>query len=150
MALAIVGLVPFPARAGDRPLEVLLANMSPAGVGPECMRDVQRLVRREETNITRIGGERVRELTGHEDDGSDFTRWRGDELDAVVRVVRAERIDAIVLVDCRPEEGRADVWVRAPSGGVAQLRLRRTLLDPARLEWLVRGIMFQAWQGFAP
>jgi hypothetical protein len=155
LALALVDVVP--ARAGDRPLEVLLVNMAPAGLRQDCMRVVQRVIRREGAsfrrdgaNFHRIGAERTRELAGHRDDGSHFTTWRAEDLDAVVRVVRAEQIDAVVLIDCRAEEGRVDAWVRAPSGGVARLRLRRTVIDDARAEWLARAILLQAWNGFSP
>lgn len=146
LMIALVGS----ARAGDRPLEVLLVNMSPVGVRQDCMREIQRVLRREDATIHRVGGDRVRELAGHREDGSDFITWRGEDLDAVVRVVRAEQIDAVVLVDCRPEESRADAWVRAPSGGVARLRLRRTTIDDPRAEWLARAILLQARNGFVP
>jgi hypothetical protein len=146
LVLALAGSV----RAGDRPLEVLLVNMAPADVRQDCMRVLQRVIRREDATIHRIGGDRVRELAGHRDDGSDFTSWRAEDLDAVVRVVRAEQIDAVVLVDCRAEEGRVDAWVRAPSRGVARMRLRRTVIDDARAEWLARAILLQAWNGFSP
>ncbi len=143
-------VLPEPARAGDRPLEVLLVNLAPASAPPDCMRDITRVIRHEDTTIHRIGGERVRELAGHEDDESDFTTWRAEDLDAAVRVVRAETIDAIVLVDCRADQGSADVWVRAPSRGVLRLRLRRTVIDTERAEWLARAIVMQAWVGFNP
>ncbi len=155
--LALVGLLalaalatPWRARAGDRPLEVLLVNMSPDASQPDCMREIQRVIRHEDATIHRMGGERVRELAGHRGDDSDFTSWRAEELDAAVRLARAETIDAVVLVDCREDEARADAWVRSPSGGVARLRLRRTVIDAARAEWLARAILLQAWTGFSP
>jgi hypothetical protein len=137
-------------RAGDRPLEVLLVNMAPEGLRQDCMRTIQRVLRHEDANLHRVGGDRVRELAGHRGDESHFTSWRAEELDAVVRVVRAESIDAVVLVDCRAEEGLADAWVRAPSGGVARLRLRHTVIDDARAEWLARGILMHGLTGFNP
>lgn len=141
---------PWRARAGDRPLEVLLVNMAPASARPECMRDITRVLRHEDTNIHRIGGDRVRELAGHDDDGAELATWRAEDLDAAVRVVRAETIDAIVIVDCRSDENRADAWVRSPSRGVMRLRLRRTTIDTERAEWLARAIVTQAWIGFNP
>ncbi|MFO0713996.1 MAG: hypothetical protein U0353_29335 [Sandaracinus sp.] len=151
LALLALGLVPLVARAGDRPFELLLVNMAPASAQPDCMRDVTRILRHEDATIHRMGGDRVRELAGHEDDGSDFRTWRAEDLDAAVRVVRTETpIDAVVLVDCRGDEGRADTWVRGPSGGVARLRLRRTVIDTERAEWLARMIVMQMWVGFSP
>lgn len=149
-ALVLAVALPDVARAGDRPLEVLLVNMAPASAPPDCMRDITRVIRHEDTTIHRIGGSRVRELAGHEDDDSDFTTWRAEDLDAAVRVVRAETIDAIVLVDCRADQGSAALWVRAPSRGVLRLRLRRTVIDTERAEWLARAIVTQAWVGFNP
>ncbi len=145
-------LLPIPARAGDRPLEMLLVNMTPASASPECMRELTRVFRRrdEDTNIHRIGGDRVRELAGHEHDDSDFTTWRAEDLDAAVRVVRADSIDTVVLVDCRSDESRADVWVRSPSRGVARMRLRGIAIDTERAEWLARAILMQGWTGFSP
>lgn len=149
-ALALV-LTPFAARAGDRKLEVLLVNMAPASAQPDCMRDVTRILRHEDTTIHRIGGDRTRELAGHEEDGLAITEWRAEDLDAATRVVRTETpIDAIVLVDCRPEEGRADVWVRAPSRGVTRFSVRNTTIDTERAEWIARMIVMQAWVGFSP
>lgn len=150
LALA-VALVPADVvRAGDRPLEVLLVNMAPDGVRQDCMRAIQRVLRHEDATIHRMGGDRVRELAGHRDDESDFVSWRAEELDAAVRLARAEQIDAVVLVDCRAEQGRADAWVRSPAGGVARMRLRETVIDDARAEWLARAILMQAWTGFSP
>jgi len=151
-AIFVVASITLPdaARPGDRPLEVLLVNLAPASAPPDCMRDITRVLRHEDTTLHRIGGERVRELAGHEDDESDFTTWRAEDLDAAVRVVRAETIDAIVLVDCRADEGSAAVWVRAPSRGVLRLRLRRTVIDTERAEWLARAVVMQAWVGFNP
>jgi hypothetical protein len=142
---------PHVVRAGDRPLELLLVNMSPASARPDCMRDVTRVLRHEDTTIHRIGGDRVRDLAGHGEDGSDFLDWRAEDLDAATRVVRTETpIDAVVLVDCRAEENRASVWVRSPSGGVTRLRLARTLIDAERAEWIARAVVLHMWVGFNP
>ncbi len=150
-SIALVLVAPFAARAGDRKLELLLVNMAPASAQPDCMRDITRILRHEDTTLHRIGGDRTRELAGHEDDGLELTRWSAEDLDAATRVVRTETpIDAIVLVDCRPEEGRADLWVRAPSRGVTRLRLRRTTIDTERAEWIARMVVMQAWVGFNP
>lgn len=152
VVLATLALAsPFAAHAGDRKLEVLLVNMAPASAQPDCMRDITRVLRHEDTTLHRIGGDRTRELAGHEEDGLAITEWRAEDLDAATRVVRTETpIDAIVLVDCRPEEHRADVWVRAPSRGVSRLRLRDTTIDAERAEWIARLVVMQAWVGFNP
>ena len=151
-ATALLGVwVPRVARAGARPLELLLVNMSPASARPDCMRDVTRVLRHEETTIHRIGGDRVRDLAGHGEDQSDFLDWRAEDLDAATRVVRTETpIDAIVLVDCRAEENRASVWVRSPSRGVTRLRLARTVIDAERAEWIARAVVLHMWVGFNP
>jgi hypothetical protein len=129
----------------------LLVNMSPASARPDCMRDVTRVLRHEDTTIHRIGGDRVRDLAGHGDDQSNFLDWRAEDLDAATRVVRTETpIDAVVLVDCRAEENRASVWLRSPSGGVTRLRLARTVIDAERAEWIARAIVLHMWVGFSP
>ena len=146
-----LALAPSLASAGDRPLELLLVNMSPASARPDCMRDITRVLRHEDTTIHRMGGDRVRQLAGHRVDGVEFLDWRAEDLDAAVRVVRTERaIDAIVLVDCRAEDGRASVWMRAPSRGVTRLRLSRTVIDSARAEWIARAITLHLRAGFSP
>lgn len=136
------------ATARDRPLEMLLVNMAPARTRPECLRDVQRAWRRERPNVTRLGSERLRQLAGR--GATAFTDWRAEDVDPAIQVLRTERIDAVVLVDCRPEEGRANVWVRSPSRGVSSLSLRNTTIDADRAEWIGRWIATQAWMGFAP
>lgn len=149
-ALALALSMPWTARAGDRPLEVLLVNMSPDGTDPDCMRDITRVIRHDDATIHRMGGDRARDLAGHGRDDTHFTTWAAEDLDAVVRLVRAEQVDAVALVDCRAEEGRADAWVRSPNGGVARIRLSGTVIDTERAEWLARGILAQARTGFSP
>lgn len=140
-----------PARAGDRPLELLLVNMSPRGTHPDCMRNVQRVFRSRDadTNLHRLGSERVRDLAGHGNDDRDFLLFERDELDAAVTALRTN-IDAIALVDCRPEEGRVAMWISASNGGVARIELTHTRMDEARAEWVGRTIAMHAWIGFNP
>lgn len=150
LALAAPLALSSPVRAGERPLELLLVNMAPEGTPDGCMRDVARVLRADhDVNVARLGGERVRQLTHHDRDASDFTTWQREELEPVVRVMR-QTIDAIALVSCREDEGRADLWIAAPSGGVARVHLTRARIDASRAEWIGQTILFHAWTGFVP
>lgn len=144
-------LAALPARAGDRPLELLLVNMSPRGTHPDCMRNVQRVFRGRDadTNLHRLGSDRVRDLAGHGRDDRNFLLFERDELDAAVTALRTD-IDAIALVDCRAEEGRVSMWISAANRGVARIELTNTVIDEARGEWIGRTIAMHAWIGFNP
>lgn len=150
-AATLTALTALPARAGDRPIELLLVNMSPRGTQPDCMRNVQRIfhARDAQTNLHRLGSDRIRDLAGHGDDDRNFLLFERDELDAAVTALRTD-IDAIALVDCRAEEGRVAMWISASNRGVARIELTRTVIDEARAEWIGRTIAMHAWIGFSP
>ncbi len=151
--LVVIALLatPRPARAGDRPLEVLLVNMAPRAARQDCLRAAMRSFPRREANVSRMGSERVRELAGHGDDDVSFLDFRAEELDAAVRLVRSEApIDAVILLDCRAEESRVAAWIRSPNRAVTRLSLERTVIDEARAAWIGQALARAAWIGFTP
>lgn len=158
LALTLASVMIFAAtvRAGDRPLELLLADMSPDGSPPDCMRDLVRELRRREpgmrtdpVNLTRMGESGIRRLAHREDD-SPFLSWTVDDLRPVLLRRRETPLDAIALVDCRAEAGEADLLVLSPAGGLARVSLRRTPIDAERASFLGRTVLLHAWTGFNP
>lgn len=154
--LAACVLVAGVARAGDRPIELFLGNMSPDGSPPDCMRDVVRELRRRdpmgEVNLSRMGERSVRRLAGHEGD-DDFMTWTADDLRPIMERRRETPLDALALVDCRADgtvEDRADVLVLSSSGGLARFRLRGRGIDPERAAWIGRTVLMHAFLGFNP
>lgn len=143
-------LAPSSLHAGDRPLELLIANMSPPGTSDACIRDVVGALRDDGHHVLRLGGDRVRVLTGHTDDATfDFMSLAVEELEPVSRAMRAT-VDAVALVDCRADEGRAEIWMSSAAQGVARLRIRRTTIDEARAGWLGHTIGAHVVLGFEP
>lgn len=144
------------ARAGDRPLELFLGNMSPDGSRPDCMRDVVRELRRRdpmgEVNLTRMGESSIRRLAGHEGE-DDFLGWTADDLRPIMERRRETPLDALVLIDCRADGSdgdSADVLVLASSGGIARFRLHGRAIDPERAAWIGRTVLMHAFLGFNP
>jgi hypothetical protein len=156
LALACVLFAAAPAAAGERPLELLLGNMSPDGSRPDCMRDVVRELRRRddmgEVNLSRMGEGGIRRLAGHDDDSS-FLSWSIEDLRPILERRRETPLDAIALIDCRAEGTEADAaeaLVLSPAGGLMRLRLRGRPIDPERAAWLGRSLLHHAWMGFSP
>lgn len=145
--LAFLGLAST-ASARDRPLELFLGDMSPAG-SRACARDLGRELRSRDhdaVNVTRVGEPSVRRMVGDEE--GDFMAWDEDDLRPIVERRRETPYDAVALLDCRDTEAR--LLVHAPSGAIARFTLRETTIDEERARWLGRTLLTQAWIGFDP
>jgi hypothetical protein len=59
-------------------------------------------------------------------------------------------IDAVILVDCRPDTSELDVLVQPASGGVVRLRVRAVPIDGATTAAVAASILRRAWSGFSP
>lgn len=145
-----VALSSSDAHAGDRRLEILIVNMSPTSTdaGRDCMNEIVRRARADYTSITRLGETPTRRLAGHEGE-SGFLDWTYDDL-RPVRERGETYLDAIALVDCRPDERRADILISSPAGGVTRVELRDVRIDRDRARWLADTILRQGWVGFSP
>lgn len=139
------------ARAGDRRLEILVVNMTaaPTDGGRACTDAIVRRIRADYTTVSRLGETPLRRLTGHEADATSFLDWPFADF-APVLERRDTRLDAVALVDCRPDERRVDVLVTSPSGQVTRLQLRDVRVDAARAAWVADTLLRQAWLGFSP
>jgi len=150
--LVLFGLVLVSsARAGDRRLEILVVNMTPAPTesGRTCTDAIVRRIRADYTTVSRLGETPLRRLTGHEGDATSFLEWPFRDLAAVIE--RGDtRLDAVALVDCRPDERRVDVLVTSPRGQVTRLELRDVRVDATRAAWVADTLLRQAWIGFSP
>jgi hypothetical protein len=144
------GLTPS-ARAGDRPLELLLGDMSPDGGPPDCMRTLVREIRRseEEIHLIRLGESGIRRLVGREGD-EPFVDWTMEDLQPLLDRRWDEPLDAIALVDCRQDEPAAEMLLLSPAHGLARVVLRGTPIDEARASWLGQTLLMHAWTGFSP
>lgn len=155
IAVLLVALVPLGVRAGDRPLELLLGDMSPDGSRPDCIRDLVREIRHrdratgEEVNLSRMGEGGIRRLVGHDDESS-FLSWTVEDLRPIMERRRETPLDAVALVDCRAVEGEVEMLVLSPAGGLLRMSLRRTAIDEERARWLGRTLLHHAWTGFSP
>ena len=146
--LLVSALRATPARAGDRPLSVLLVNMTPDPVSDEgraCSAFFRRQFRIDDQqyHVRAMGETAFREATNLEGD------FMSLDPAAVARFHEGEDwVDAIVLFDCRPET-QFRAWVSPANGGIARIEWR------APLDANARRLMFDrftthAWVGFVP
>lgn len=150
LALGCLVLVPS-ALAIDRPMELLLGDMMPAGGSRNCLRDLTRELRDRDhapINVTRMGAASVRRIVGDEE--GPFLDWTADDLRPLLERRRETRLDAIALVDCRVDDSVAEMLLLSPAGGVARVALRRAVIDEERARWLGRTLMLHVNIGFDP
>lgn len=154
LAAMLALTAPLGARAGDRELEILLVNMTPdaalTDAGRACMRDIEARVREEYAHVARMGETPVRRLVQHERDDVDFLAWPYADLRPVIERGDETWLDSVVLVDCRPDERRADVLVTSPARGATRISLRDVPIDRRRARWLAETFLRQSWNGFSP
>lgn len=151
--VALGALLPGTAEAGDRRLEVLLVNMTPepTDAARRCFAQVRAAIAADYTTIRQIGETAARRQAGGA--GGDMLGWDRPSLARLHTAQLPEGrgdLDAIVLVDCRPDARRADVLVYNPAHDLSQLRLRDTTVDRRRATWLASAILRHGWNGFSP
>ena len=141
------------AHAGDRKLEVLFVNMTPdaASSAPSkaCVRDIEKHIKADYTQINRTGETALRKLTG-KTAGEPFLEWPAASFKAARERSEQTWIDAVILVDCRPETQALDVLVQPASGGLVRLTSRRIPLDAGATALISAAILRRAWAGFSP
>jgi len=153
VALFCLLLAPRPASAGERQLEVLLVNMTPdalsTGASKACVAAVKKTIAADDTHITTLGETPLRKAVGKPKKGTPFLDWPHTAFKKVRE--RGEAwIDAVVLIDCRPESGRLDVLVAPAAAGTARIELRTPTIDPRAARWVGAAILRRAWAGFVP
>jgi len=151
VAALLVAVAAAPARAGDRKLEVLFVNMTPDAASTPaskaCVRAIEKRVAEDYTELQRMGETKLRSLAG-KSAGEPFMSWPRAALDGAPRQRDPIAVDAILLVDCRPETKTLDVLVAPAANGLVRLRLRRVPLDAAALKLVAEALLRRAWSGF--
>ncbi len=154
IAGAVLAWIAWPglARAGERPLEVLLVNMTPdaqsSAPSKACVRDVEARLVAAEAHVARIGETALRKLA-KKTAGEPMLAWPRAAFEPA-RKRDGGQVDAVVLVDCRPEGQAVDVAVAPSAAGVARIELRQLAVDASVTEWLAAAILRRAWIGFSP
>ncbi len=161
LTLACVALCAFAAcllstttQAGDRPIELLLVNLTPDPVSTEsrrCSAEIRRQLQRNDVaRLHQLGETALLARTGRSDP-RDFMQWPTAVLSALrtSESTREVQLDAVALFDCRPEAEALSVVVLAPSGGAAHIVLSGPV-PVGRGRFLAERIVHHAWIGFSP
>jgi hypothetical protein len=150
---AVLLLACATAHAGDRRLEVLFVNMTPdvdsSAPSKGCVRGIERHVRADYTQVNRAGETALRKLAG-KTAGEPFLEWPAAAFKGARERPEQTWIDAVILVDCRPETRTLDVLVHPASGGLVRLSLRGVPVDGATTAAIASSILRRAWSGFSP
>ena len=141
------------ARAGDRRMNILTVNMTPDAASTEasrsCIARVQRKIAEEYTTPSRTGESALLQRVGRSDP-REFMTWSTAVLAPLLEPQGGDYLDAVALIDCRPELRRVDVVVLSPSRGLAHIRLRDVAADARLAQWLGARIVRHGWNGFSP
>lgn len=140
------------AQAGDRPVDTLLVNVTPDAestpASKQCVKTFVARVRADYVELTRMGETAARARVG-KTAGEPVSAWSADDL-ARLRSRGPDDHDAVLLVDCRPEQNRLDVTVASASRAVTRIELRGVAPTRKRLAVVVASLMRRAWLGFSP
>jgi hypothetical protein len=152
IALAAVVLLALDARAGDRELEVLFGNLTPdaesSPASRACVAAIEKRIRADYTRVNRIGETALRKLVG-KTAGEPFLDWPAEAYRPARQ--RGETwIDAVILVDCRPEKAQLDVLVQPMSPALVRLAVHGVKLDETTTRFVSKAILRRAWAGFTP
>ncbi len=148
--LALICMLTGVGNAGDRHLSVVLVDMTPDEFSSRsCVKQLQKVIAADYSEITRMTETRARKLAGKPTKGEPFLDWSAGLLDEI-KAHESNYHDTAVLVDCRPEKKSIDILVSPPSSGVARIEMRRIELNKATIKWLGKSVLRRAWQGFSP
>lgn len=148
--VALVSIVSA-AHAGDRQLEITIVNMIPDALANEasrqCMRTINADIAKDYTAPTKLGETPLRKAAG-KTAGEPFMAWPVGMWKALGE--KGIMRDAIALIDCRPDEHKADVLVVGPLRTVTHLELRDAKIDATAAHALAAAILRRGWLGFSP
>lgn len=151
-AFALVCTLSPAARAGDRPLDTLVVNVTPDAdstpASKQCVKTLVARVRTDYVELTRMGETAARARVG-KTAGEPVSAWSADDL-VRLRTHGELTHDTALLVDCRPEQNRLDVVVASASRAVTRIELRGVAPTRKRLAVVVASMMRRAWLGFSP
>jgi len=150
LSLAALIFMPTTTRAGDREMDTLIVDMSPNGTptAHACFMRIRGIYAHDYTIMHGSGETAARRRAG--EPGPDFMSWNREALMGLSRKPDGLRSDTVVLVDCRPNDRRADVLVMESGGNITQVRLRDVELDRGRIRWLGQRLLRISWSGFLP
>ena len=156
-ATALAALAIAPARAGWRPVEMLLVDAGRRDpVDIRCVVAIANQLREagEDLVLSRRTLDKIR-LTLPADLAPSILTWTAADLRATRARADGSTYDAVVVVDCRPDAGTVDVVIARNCDEVATLRLRglppRTSAPPAAtIAWLTARIESASYVGFSP
>jgi len=141
------------ASAGARDLEIVMTNMTPDDASSEdskaCVKRVRNLLTHDEVHEQYMGETEMRKLAGAPDKKVSFLSWKLKQLQGV-RERPGREVDTVVLIDCRPEKKSIDLLLATSDDSLTRIQLRNVPLTPARLAWLSKELVRQAWVGFSP
>jgi len=150
-ALLVGGLAPSPALAGDRQLEILVVNMTPDPVSEAasaCAKGLRKAIRADYTHMLSKGESATRRAVG-DSTAEDFMAYTAERL-RPLRQQPDDRLDAIVLFDCRPEDRTFRALVLPDSDTTYQLRLAHLEINGGLVATVAEIILRHAWLGFSP
>ena len=150
VAAALIITAAAPARAGWRPLELMLIDAGQGGAaGKRCVDRVAAYFKAQGEDVALVRRDLAalrRKLPAALPPS--VLAWTDAET-AALRPANAPVVyDAIVVIDCRPDARTLDVVIDPTPDGVATLRLRAVALDAPVLEWVARRIQAAAYVGF--
>ena len=150
--IATLLLLAGAADAGDRRLAVLFSNMTPDAASSEaskaCVKAIDARIRADYSEVTRMGETPMRKLVG-KSGGEPFLEWTSEEI-APIKQRDGRYVDAVVLIDCRPETQTLDVLIHPSMGGIVRFALRRVTLDKKAATVAAEAILRRAWTDFSP
>ena len=140
------------AAAGDREAEILLIDATPASAGAageRCTRAIAKRLGAEDANVTRRTAAAVVARLGPNPPAS-ILAWTEPRLAPLRQRAADATYDAIIVMDCRPDQRVLDLVVDPPAPGLVSFRLRALTLDAKVLDWIIDDAVAHAWAGFAP
>lgn len=139
-----------PARAGWRPLELMLIDAGQGGAaGKRCVDRVAGNFKAQGEDVAMVRRElgAIRRKLPATLPPS-VLAWTDAETAPLRPANAAVQYDAIVVIDCRPDERSIDVVIDQLVPGVTTQRLRGVAIDGPVIDWMTRQIQAAAYIGF--
>jgi hypothetical protein len=144
------------AHAGDRKAGIVYSNFTPdaqsAPASRQCSAAIEKQLAAEYATVYKLGEAAIRKLAGAPS-GSRFFEWPKDRWAPIQKPGKHSKddtVDAIVLVDCRPEAKQLDVALVPPTGAIVRITWRDTPLDARAITVVADAIVQRMFAGFSP
>lgn len=150
VAAALIITAAAPARAGWRPLELMLIDAGQGGAaGKRCVDRVAAYFKAQGEDVALVRRDLAalrRKLPAALPPS--VLAWTDAETAALRPANAAVVYDAIVVIDCRPDARAFDVVIDQSVPGVTTRRLRGVAIDGPVIDWMARRIQAAAYVGF--